>query len=121
MISDSKKLFRFLRTQPVPENTNEILALERTKLANERTLLSYIRSSLYLLLGGLALIQIESVEKIRWLGYVALIFCVIFASIGIVRYIILSRRLRKWNRILFVDTKDVPGNEKLIKNRGGKF
>ena|SRR5699024_1095913 len=121
MISDSQRLFRFLRTQPIPENTNEILALERTKLANERTLLSYIRSSLYLLLGGLALIQIESVEKIRWLGYVALAFCVIFAGVGIVRYIVLSRRLRKWNRILFVDAKDIPGNEELIKNRRGEY
>lgn len=120
MLSDSKRLFRFLRTQPIPKNTSEILALERTKLANERTLLSYIRSSLYLLLGGLALIQIESVERIRWLGYVALVLCVIFAGVGIVRYIVLSNRLRKWNRILFVDTKEVPGNDELVKNRGGK-
>ncbi|HQZ43477.1 MAG TPA: DUF202 domain-containing protein, partial [Flavobacteriales bacterium] len=29
------------------------LALVRTRLANERTLLSYIRSALYLLLGGI--------------------------------------------------------------------
>jgi len=28
------------------------LAMERTKLANERTLLSYLRSALYLFLGG---------------------------------------------------------------------
>lgn len=32
----------------------DYLAIERTRLANERTLLSYIRSSLYLLLGGMA-------------------------------------------------------------------
>jgi putative membrane protein len=46
------------------QNQDEIilrdyLALERTKLANERTLLSYIRSSLYLMLGGIAIIQLE--------------------------------------------------------------
>lgn len=104
MKSEAQKLFRFLRTKPVPVNTNEILALERTKLANERTLLSYIRSSLYLLLGGLGLLQLEGLSKIHWLGYVALVMCVIFMGIGSVRYTVLSRRLNKWNRILFVDT-----------------
>ncbi len=104
MKNEAKKLFRFLRTKPVPANTNEILALERTKLANERTLLSYIRSSLYLLLGGIALLQLEGFSRIHWLGYAALIICVIFLGIGILRYIVLYRRLYKWNRILFVDT-----------------
>ncbi len=104
MKNEAKKLFRFLRTKPVPANTNEILALERTKLANERTLLSYIRSSLYLLLGGLALLQLEDLNRIHWLGYVALFVCIVFLGIGIVRYIVLYRRLYKWNRVLFVDT-----------------
>lgn len=104
MKNEAKKLFRFLRTKPVPVNTNEILALERTKLANERTLLSYIRSSLYLLLGGIALLQLKDLSNIHWLGYVALIVCVIFLGIGIVRYVVLYRRLYKWNRILFAES-----------------
>lgn len=104
MKNEAKKLFRFLRTRPVPANTNEILALERTKLANERTLLSYIRSSLYLLLGGIGILQLKDFERIQWLGYVALVVCVIFLAIGIFRYVLLSRRLYKWNRILYVDT-----------------
>lgn len=111
MITDNQKLFRFLRTKPIPQNTSEILALERTKLANERTLLSYVRSSLYLLLGGLGLIQLKDMENIKWLGYLALVLCVIFVAIGIVRYLILSRRLRKWNRILFVDYREIPDNK----------
>lgn len=103
MKREAQKLFRFLRTKPVPANTNEILALERTKLANERTLLSYIRSSLYLLLGGIAILQLQDFRNIHWLGYVALVVCVIFLAVGIFRYIILMRRLYKWNRILFVE------------------
>jgi len=98
------RLFRFLRTKPVPVNTREILALERTKLANERTLLSYIRSSLYLLLGGIGLLQLEDFKRIHWLGYVALIVCVIFLGIGIFRFVLLSRKLYKWNRVLYADT-----------------
>lgn len=112
MLTETQKLFRFLRTKPIPENTSEILALERTKLANERTFLSYVRSSLYLLLGGLALIQLDEMGKIRWLGYVALVFSIIFVTIGITRYLVLSKRLRKWNRILFVDAKEIPENKK---------
>lgn len=104
MKNEARKLFRFLRTKPVPANTNEILALERTKLANERTLLSYIRSSLYLLIGGIGILQLKDFESIKWLGYVALGVCVIFLTVGIFRYMLLMRRLYKWNRILFVDT-----------------
>lgn len=104
MKNEAQKLFRFLRTKPVPANTNEILALERTKLANERTLLSYIRSSLYLLIGGIGILQLKDFDNIHWLGYFALMVCVIFLTIGIFRYVLLSRRLYKWNRILFVDT-----------------
>ena len=104
MRTEAQKLFRFLRTKPVPANTNEILALERTKLANERTLLSYIRSSLYLLIGGIGILQLKDFESIKWLGYVALAVCVIFLALGVFRYLLLSRRLYKWNRILFVDT-----------------
>ncbi|CAM3455863.1 DUF202 domain-containing protein [Aequorivita lipolytica] len=121
MKNEAQKLFRFLRTKPVPANTNEILALERTKLANERTLLSYIRSSLYLLLGGIGILQLKDFERIKWLGYVALVVCVIFLAIGIFRYVLLSRRLYKWNRILYVDTisekveKQADKQEKLEK------
>jgi putative membrane protein len=108
-----KKLFRFLRTKPVPANTNEILALERTKLANERTLLSYIRSSLYLLLGGIALLQLKDFRSVHWLGYVALVICVLFLAVGIFRYVLLYRRLYKWNRVLYVDTTDQKTKEQV--------
>jgi len=73
----------------------EHLALERTKLANERTLLSYIRSSLYLFIGGLAILQIKEYSHIQWLGYLSLFICIVFISIGIYRYIHLNRKLRK--------------------------
>ncbi|HZW78500.1 MAG TPA: DUF202 domain-containing protein [Flavobacteriaceae bacterium] len=97
-----------MRTKPVPANTNEILALERTKLANERTLLSYIRSSLYLFIGGIGVLQLEDLGSIHWLGYFAILICIIFLTIGIIRYVVLSRRLHKWNRILFTETIPEP-------------
>ena len=83
---------------------NMYLDIPGPKLANERTLLSYIRSSLYLLLGGIAILQLKDFRNIHWLGYVALVVCVVFLAVGIFRYVLLYRRLYKWNRILFVDS-----------------
>lgn len=69
------------------------LALVRTRLANERTLLSYIRSALYLLLGGIALLQLENYGDLYWVGNASLVMCVLFITIGFYRYHTLRRQL----------------------------
>ncbi|MHB1148194.1 MAG: DUF202 domain-containing protein [Lutibacter sp.] len=74
----------------------DFLALERTRLANERTLFSYIRTSLYLLLGGIALFQLTGFERIKWLGYVSLALSVIILIIGIFRFNHLKFKLKKY-------------------------
>lgn len=55
------------------ENDKELilrdhLALERTKLANERTLFAYIRMALYLLTVGIGIFQIESISRLDGLA-----------------------------------------------------
>ena len=77
------------------EFIREHLALERTKLANERTLLSYTQAALYFLLGGLALFQLKENVELRYIGYLALVFSVLFFIIGIWRYIALERKMKK--------------------------
>lgn len=72
----------------------EHLALERTKLANERTLLSYIRASLYLLIGGIALLEVKGYGNLSWVGYASLFFCLVFIIVGISRYIALEKKLK---------------------------
>lgn len=65
------------------ENDKELilrdhLALERTKLANERTLFAYIRMALYLLTVGIGIFQIESISRLDGLAWgciIAGIFC----------------------------------------------
>lgn len=69
------------------------LALERTRLSNERTLLSYIRSSLYLLIGGIALVQVEGYGDLRYVGYLSLLFCVLSLVVGFYRFHRLRRQL----------------------------
>jgi putative membrane protein len=72
----------------------EHLALERTKLANERTLLSYTQAALYFLLGGLALVQLKEYEEMHYIGYLALVFSVLFVTVGIWRFIVLKNKMK---------------------------
>ena len=94
------RLPRLFKPRPVPVNTREILALERTRLANERTFMAYIRSSLYLLIGGIALLQLKDYPELHWVGYFSLIVCVIFMTIGVGRFLYLRQKLSKWKEIL---------------------
>lgn len=73
----------------------DYLAIERTRLANERTLLSYIRSSLYLLLGSIGFFQLKDFPNFRYLALVSLVFCVIFFIIGIFRFRLLKKSLKR--------------------------
>lgn len=86
---------------PAFENKKEIilrdfLALERTKLANERTLLAYLRGSIYLVLGGIAFLQLEGFDSIKWLGPVTLVLAIAFMVLGVFRFFYLKRRLKKF-------------------------
>lgn len=74
----------------------DYLAIERTKLANERTFFSYIRSSIYLLLAGIALIQLNEFKNIKWLGFLAFVIALLFFIIGIIRYYQRNKRLSKY-------------------------
>jgi putative membrane protein len=103
---DLKNIFKFSSKYQNREQIilRDYLALERTKLANERTLLSYIRSSLYLLIGGLALLKIEDFERIDYLGYLSLLLTVLFLIIGIYRF-------RKLNNQLIIYYKQIKAIE----------
>ena len=73
----------------------DYLAIERTRLANERTLLSYIRSSLYLMLGAIAFFQLDILPNFQFLAFISLFFSGLFLVIGIYRFIILKKSLKK--------------------------
>ena len=47
----------------------DILALDRTKLANERTFLTYFRTFIVFLSSGFAIIKLEILQEIKWMGY----------------------------------------------------
>lgn len=77
---------------------NDYLALERTRLANERTLFSYIRTSLYLTLGGIAFLQMEDFKSIKWLAPVCFVLSITILVAGILKYLSMKKKLRKSHR-----------------------
>lgn len=100
MIKTIKK-FRFPRIVANFRNRERIilrdfLALERTSLANERTLFSYIRISIYLVIGGIAFLKIEDLKPIAWTGYVSFGLSIFLLVYGVIRYQILRNRLQQF-------------------------
>lgn len=75
---------------------NDYLALERTRLANERTLFSYIRTSLYLTLGGIAFLQMQDFKNIKWLAPICFLLSIVILITGIVKYISMKNRLKEY-------------------------
>lgn len=99
-----KKSIKSLRPRPIVSefvNYDDLilrdwLAMQRTSLANERTLFAYIRTSLYLILGGIGLIEVEVFSELVWAGYAALLFSGIILVYGFVRYFALRHKLKKF-------------------------
>ena len=95
------------------------LALERTRLSNERTLLSYIRSSLYLLVGGIALVQVEGFGNLQYAGYLSLLICMLSLVVGVWRFRILRDQLDRYYSI--PNLPEPPGEkEKSDRYPGGE-
>jgi len=97
MAGKFKRLIKFTNDYQKKEDIilRDHLSMERTKLANERTLLSYVRTSLYLILGGIAFLGMQDFEKIKMLGYFFICIAVIILIIGIARFYQLKWHLRK--------------------------
>lgn len=74
----------------------DFLALERTTLANERTLFAYIRTSLYLILGGIGFVQLKDFENIRWLGFFSFGLSAILIVFGLLRFFKLRKKLQRY-------------------------
>ncbi|SHE70649.1 putative membrane protein [Bacteroides faecichinchillae] len=70
------------------------LALERTRLANERTLFAYIRTSLYLLTAGIGILQIQSISRLDGLAWVCVVSGIILFFFGFVRFWQMRKHLK---------------------------
>lgn len=75
----------------------DYLARQRTALANDRTLLSYIRTSLYFLVSGTALFEVNNLSHISNLGYLAFGLSIAFLGFGVFSYFKIKQKLKKGN------------------------
>ncbi len=72
------------------------LALFRTDLANERTLLAYSRTALMVAATGVSLVEVLKVSPV-WvqIGWVLTVSAVGIGILGVVRFVRMRRNLRK--------------------------
>lgn len=75
----------------------DYLALERTRLANERTLFSYIRTSLYLLTVGMGILEIKSIQHLWAVAWICLVVSIVLFVIGVYRYYQLKKYLNTFS------------------------
>lgn len=105
-----KKIIRFTDDYKVREKIilRDHLALQRTKLANERTLLMYVKSGIYLIIAGIAFLNMKDFHNMPYLGAVCLCLSVIILVFGIVRYY----QLRKYLGRIYKDPELFHSDEK---------
>ncbi len=72
------------------------LAIERTRLANERTFLAYFRSAIVFLSSGFAIVKLEILREIEWIGYVLILIGPMLLLIGLIRFMYVKRSIRKY-------------------------
>jgi len=72
----------------------DLLAVERTQLANERTFLAYFRTSAALLTSGLAILHIEFFSNMRDFAQILLVSAPVILVIGSGRFIAVRRRVK---------------------------
>ena len=71
------------------------LALDRTHLANERTLLAYLRSGMALFIAGITIIHFSEAGWFALAGVACIPGGIVFATVGIARFRAMGRRIRR--------------------------
>lgn len=77
-------------------STTDYLAIERTNLANERTLLAYFRTFIILVSSGIAIIKLDFLEEINMLGIVLLSIAPVVLLFGVFRFFSMKKRIEKY-------------------------
>lgn len=86
-------------SEKAPLITRDVLAIERTRMANERTFLAYFRTSVVFLSAGFAVLEVSALEEIRPLGWFLLALSPLILTIGIVRLVYIRKHIKKYYRL----------------------
>lgn len=81
--------------QPNDKILRDHLAVDRTKLANQRTLLSMLRTGLYFEVMGLSVMSLDKLIELR--AYAPILFVTggVFIIVGIINYFRMDKRIGK--------------------------
>lgn len=74
---------------------NEKLTFEMTNLANERSLLAYMRTFVVFLSSGIAILKFELFQNLILLAYFLITFSLISLVIGITRFWQVNKLIKK--------------------------
>ena len=74
----------------------DMLALYRTKLANERTFLAYFRTAVVFLSSGFAVLKLDSLHQILEVGIGLIVLGPFLLIIGSVRFLIVKNRMKNY-------------------------
>lgn len=76
-------------------NLTDYLALERTRLANERTSMAYFRTYAVIFGSGLAILKLEVTSEIKGLGIFFVVVSHLLLMLGIARYFYVRNKLNR--------------------------
>lgn len=82
------------KTLPQDLKLNDVLAIRRTKLANERTFLSYMRSAIYLATAGIAFFKMNDYVNMDYIGEICIVSSGVILVLGFIRYFRLERQIK---------------------------
>ena len=85
---------------------NLVLAIVRTELANRRTLLSYLNTSIALFVSGAGLLRLSGSQWLEVIGIVLMPVSLLVAFIGVADYSILRRSIEAEKKRAAAEEKD---------------
>lgn len=100
-ISEIKRMMGFDQNAPNPSSKiilRDFLAIDRTRLANQRTLLSFLRTGLYLFVTALAVNKVGFLSELQFLGDIFIGLSILTTILGIVNYFLMRRKIEKHYR-----------------------
>lgn len=87
------------------EKLSDWLALERTKMANQRTLLAMLRTGFYFLVMGLTVLTVGQLGDLRNYFWLFFVVGAVFIVIGIIHYFYNNNKLTKKYESSLADDK----------------
>lgn len=78
------------------ENTGNLLAIERTQLANERNFLAYFRTFMVFLSSGIAIFKLNDLEDLKFLAVGLIAISILILAIGTLRYFQVKKRVNSY-------------------------